>query len=84
METFNTQDRVAIYLGNDFIKHLLVRHEHDETFYSVQENNETLKTMEWEKTDEEDRASFFRFVDENLDSEGNARKSNLSEFILNL
>ena len=81
VEVFDTQDRVAIHLSNDRIKYPLIRHsQHGETLYSMQEKKGEPRTVNWDKADEKDRMSFFRFVDENLHSgERTASESNLLE-----
>jgi hypothetical protein len=51
----------------------------------MQEKKGEPRTVNWDKADEKDRMSFFRFVDENLHSgERTASESNLLEIFFKI
>jgi hypothetical protein len=70
MEVFDTQNRIAIRLGNGKSKYILVQHAQREMalFSAAQDNDKDVRTKSWDKANDEDRMSLLRFVNENLES----------------
>jgi len=82
MEVFDTQNRIAIRLGNGDTMYMLVRHaQHETVLFSVQEKkDEAVRTQSWDEAEDGDRVSLLRFINENLESgDGMVGKSDLFE-----
>ena len=73
MDTFRTQERVAIQLHTETTKYMLVRHtQNDEPLFSVQFlaiDEEPVRTKDWNEPDDEDSESILLYVSENLRTE---------------
>lgn len=78
------QDRVAIRLGDENRRYLLVRHSRQgDTFYSFWENKGETKTVNWDEAKYEEKMLLFDFVKESLeDGERTGGESNLLELFL--